>query len=63
LTADHARVAAPAYRDYGRGSGHRARLNLGDCYAYGLADAEDEPMLFVGDGFGRTDVRVALPPA
>lgn len=62
LTPEHARLAAEAYRDYGRGSGHPARLNLGDCFAYALAAAEDEPLLFVGDDFTRTDLR-AVPLA
>ena len=41
--AEQARVAAQAYRDYGRGSGHRARLNLGDSYSYALAHIAGEP--------------------
>ncbi len=61
LTPEHATLAAAAYRAFGRGSGHPARLNLGDCYAYALATAADEPLLFVGDDFSRTDVRTALP--
>jgi len=58
--ADQARIAADAYRLFGRGSGHRAALNFGDCFAYALAIARDEPLLFVGDDFQHTDVRVAL---
>ena len=42
--------------------GHPAGLNHGDTFAYALAVAEDEPLLFVGDGFSRTDVRVAAAP-
>jgi len=61
MTPEHARIAAEAYRDFGRGSGHPARLNLGDCFAYVLAAAEDEPLLFVGDDFSRTDLRPAVP--
>jgi ribonuclease VapC len=57
--AAQARVAAQAYRDYGRGSGHPARLNLGDTYSYALADATGEPLLFLGDDFTHTDVRPA----
>ncbi|HTQ18319.1 type II toxin-antitoxin system VapC family toxin [Mycobacterium sp.] len=57
--ADQARVAAQAYRDYGRGSGHPARLNLGDTYSYALAHLTGEPLLFVGDDFTHTDVRPA----
>ncbi|QVI26777.1 type II toxin-antitoxin system VapC family toxin [Mycolicibacterium neoaurum] len=57
---EQAASAVRAYRDFGRGSGHRAGLNLGDCYAYGLADVTGEPLLFVGDDFGHTDVAVAV---
>lgn len=53
-------VAGEAYRDYGRGSGHPARLNLGDTYSYALAYVNDEPLLYVGDDFARTDIRSAL---
>lgn len=55
-----ARVAAQAYRDYGRGSGHPARLNLGDTYSYALASVADEPLLFVGEDFAHTDIRPAV---
>ena len=49
-----------AYRDFGRGSGHPARLNFGDCFAYALAKAMDEPLLFKGDDFTQTDIKSAL---
>src|ERR1044071_3520503 len=49
-----------AYRDYGRGSGHPARLNFGDCFAYALARATGEPLLFKGDDFRQTDIAPAL---
>ncbi len=52
--------AFAAYRRYGKGSGHPARLNLGDCAAYALATSLDLPLLFKGDDFRRTDVRPAL---
>ncbi len=57
--AEQARVAAQAYRDYGRGSGHPARLNLGDTYSYALAHVTGEPLLFRGDDFTHTDIRPA----
>ncbi|MFT4135942.1 type II toxin-antitoxin system VapC family toxin [Microbacterium sp.] len=60
LDAEQAQIAQQAYRDYGRGSGHPARLNLGDCYSYALAIASNEELLFVGDDFSKTDVRAAL---
>lgn len=56
VTAEQARVARAAYRDFGRGSGHPAKLNFGDCFAYALARCADEPLLFKGDDFGHTDV-------
>ncbi len=58
VTVDQARVARAAYRDFGRGSGHPARLNFGDCFAYALAKATGEPLLFKGNGFSlRTSSR------
>jgi ribonuclease VapC len=59
LTADQARIARSAHRDFGRGSGHPARLNYGDCFSYALAKQTDEPLLWKGDDFGHTDVRRA----
>lgn len=61
VTARQAMIARQAYRDYGRGSGHPARLNVGDCFAYALAIEADEPLLFHGDDFAQTDVRRAAP--
>ncbi len=59
VTAEHARLAREAYRDFGRGSGHPAKLNLGDCFAYALAHARGEPLLFIGRDFTHTDIRSA----
>ena len=60
VTEAHARIARDAYRDFGRGSGHPARLNFGDCFAYALARATGEPLLFKGDDFSHTDITPAL---
>lgn len=60
VTADQARRARDAYRDFGTGSGHRAGLNFGDCFAYALATSLGEPLLFKGDDFGATDVVPAV---
>tara|TARA_R110000868_G_scaffold56830_1_gene176042 strand:+ start:30372 stop:30782 length:411 start_codon:yes stop_codon:yes gene_type:complete len=60
ITADLARRALYARIRFGRGFGHRARLNFGDCFAYALATSLDAPLLFVGDDFSHTDVRRAL---
>ena len=54
-------IAREAYRDFGRGSGHPAQLNFGDCFAYALARLRGEPLLFKGDDFGQTDIARALP--
>ncbi|MBV9991761.1 MAG: type II toxin-antitoxin system VapC family toxin [Alphaproteobacteria bacterium] len=55
-----ARIAREAYRDFGKGSGHRARLNLGDCFAYALAKVTGEALLYKGSDFQHTDVTSAL---
>ncbi len=60
LTAVHAAIARRAWRDYGRGSGHPARLNFGDCLAYGFAKGEREPLLFKGNDFIHTDIEPAM---
>ncbi len=59
VTAEQARRARAAYRDFGRGSGHPAGLNFGDCLSYALARDVDESLLFKGDDFAHTDVRSA----
>ena len=60
LTPVQARIAREAYRDFGRGSGHRAKLNVGDCMAYALAKDTGEPLLYKGDDFVHTDVIAAV---
>jgi ribonuclease VapC len=60
VTEAQARIAREAYRDFGRGTTHPARLNFGDCFAYALAKAMNEPLLFKGHDFKYTDVTPAL---
>ena len=60
VTPEQARIARQAYRDYGRGSGHRANLNFGDCFTYALARTTREPVLFKGDDFLHTDLESAV---
>ncbi len=55
-----ARLAADAFSRYGRGAGHPAALNFGDCIAYATAIHLDVPLLFKGDDFRHTDVKAAL---
>ena len=59
FTHEQADVARAAYHDYGKGSGHPARLNMGDCFAYALASVTHQPLLFVGDDFTHTDLIAA----
>lgn len=59
VTEEQASMAREAYRDFGRGSGHPARLNLGDCFSYALAKDLGEPLLFKGDDFTHTDIEAA----
>lgn len=51
-----ARLGADAFQRYGKGQGHPAQLNLGDCATYALAKALGEPLLFVGNDFAHTDI-------
>ncbi|MCR5857769.1 type II toxin-antitoxin system VapC family toxin [Mesorhizobium sp. J428] len=55
-------VARVAYIRYGRGTGHPAGLNLGDCFSYALAKSRNLPLLFKGDDFIHTDIEPALKP-
>lgn len=63
FTPEEAEIGADAFRSYGRGSGHPAKLNFGDCFAYALAKTRNLPLLFKGDDFIHTDIVPALPPA
>ena len=57
VTIEQADLARSAYRRFGKGR-HPAGLNFGDCFAYALSVALDEPLLFVGEDFARTDALV-----
>ncbi|NJD29279.1 MAG: type II toxin-antitoxin system VapC family toxin [Chloroflexi bacterium] len=63
VTAEQARVAREAHRSYGRGTGHPARLNFGDCFAYALAKTSGEQLLYTGRDFDQTDVGLIGPLA
>jgi ribonuclease VapC len=51
-------LAITAFRRFGR-TRHPARLNFGDCFAYALAKATGEPLLFKGGDFALTDIAAA----
>lgn len=56
VSMEQVRLAREAFRRFGKGR-HAACLNFGDCFAYALAKTSDEPLLFKGNDFARTDVR------
>ena len=58
VTPDHAQAARRAWRRFGKGN-HPAGLNFGDCFAYALAEATQEPFLFKGRDFALTDIEAA----
>jgi ribonuclease VapC len=60
VTEEQAYIARAAYRDFGRGCGHPARLNFGDCFAYALAKVTGDTLLFTGEDFRQTDVAPAM---
>ena len=60
VTMEQAMVARQAYQNFGKGSGHKAGLNFGDCFSYALARVKREPILFKGDDFQHTDLRSAV---
>jgi ribonuclease VapC len=60
VTPKQAQIAREAYRDFGKGSGHKAQLNFGDCFAYALAKEVRQPLLFKGDDFKNTDLVSAI---
>ena len=62
VTESQARIARTAYQRFGKGSGHAARLNFGDCFAYALARDLREPLLFKGDDFRLTDIEIVTEP-
>jgi len=51
--------ALSAFARYGKGRGHPAQLNLGDCFAYAAATTNSVPLLFKGNDFSKTDIAVA----
>jgi ribonuclease VapC len=61
LSAVQTRLAIEAYGSWGRRH-RRANLNFGDCFSYALAKSLNEPLLFKGEDFSRTDITPALPP-
>jgi len=60
VTTEQAKLARQAHIEFGKGTGHPAGLNYGDCFAYALAKSMTLPLLFKGDDFSKTDILPAL---
>jgi ribonuclease VapC len=62
VTTEQVRTARAAFLEFGKGSGHPAQLNFGDCFSYALAKRLNVPLLFKGEDFSHTDITSALAP-
>ena len=60
VTPEQVELARAAWNRFGKGTGHPANLNFGDCFAYALAAECSEPLLFVGNDFMHTDLQAAM---
>lgn len=60
VSVEQAAIRRAAYKRFGRGTGHPAGLNFGDCFAYALAKESGRPLLFKGDDFTHTDIVPAV---
>lgn len=56
ISADAHVAALGAHERYGKGTGHPAQLNLGDCFSYAVAKAHNLKILYKGDDFAQTDM-------
>jgi ribonuclease VapC len=56
ITADIGELALAALEKYGKGRGHKAQLNMGDCFAYACAKSLGVPLLYKGNDFSQTDL-------
>src|SRR5262249_18403784 len=62
ITTREAETALFAFSRYGKGRGHPAQLNLGDCFAYAVGMTHRTALLFKGGDFEKTDIPVAARP-
>ncbi len=56
ITPEIGELAVSAMARYGKGRGHPAQLNFGDCFSYACARFADVPLLYVGTDFAHTDL-------
>jgi len=59
VTEDDTQAALDAFSRFGKGRGHPAQLNMGDCFAYAVAQNHQKALLFKGQDFDKTDIRTA----
>lgn len=59
ITPEIGENALSAFDRYGKGRGHPAQLNLGDCFAYAATKRHKAELLFTGNDLGHTDIAVA----
>lgn len=59
ITAEEAKTALDAFSRFGKGRGHPAQLNLGDCFAYAVAKTYNATLLLKGEDFSKTDIAPA----
>lgn len=59
IASAEGQVALTAFARFGKGQGHPAQLNMGDCFAYACASTHNVPLLFIGNDFSRTDIEPA----
>ena len=59
MNTEQMELARAAWRHFGKGN-HPAGLNIGDCCAYAVAKYTGEPLLFKGEDFNRTDIRIVI---
>lgn len=59
LPPEIAPIAVDAFARFGKRQGHAAQLNMGDCFAYASARYYDQPLLYKGTDFSKTDIEPA----
>ncbi len=55
----HTAIALEAFEQFGKGQSRKVGLNMGDCFSYACAKAQKVPLLFKGEDFVHTDIRIA----
>jgi len=56
ISPEDADLALLAFSRYGKGRGHPAQLNMGDCFAYAVAAGRNISLLYKGNDFSHTDM-------